>query len=226
MVAHQPMSAVWHAHIVNTNEYVIKSLASHSDEFCASGPARHLWLEWIRRTAGEKGKDGQLLRYKYSVISEVCKAGIFTRSHDCFSPQKIKQYHNQVANSNNILISLDHFDVNNNYQTSCMQLSFTHSHAKFIHLILIRKEVKLLYESLWNWVLSCRSAAYFVTLNVPFMNGSDVIKFLCLTLRFPWSFNACYTVYHKLTVLLVYLYPIFPPISHCAFLQNGLLFLL
>ena len=127
MVAHQPMSAIWHAHTANTNEYV--SLASHSDEFCASGPARHLWLEWIRRIAGEKGKDGQLLRYKYSVISEVCKAGIFTRSHDYFSPQTIKQNHNQVANSNNILVSLDHF-----YQTSCMQLSFTHSDAKFIHL--------------------------------------------------------------------------------------------
>ena len=34
------MSVVWHAHIAITNEYVIKSLASHSDEFCASGPAR------------------------------------------------------------------------------------------------------------------------------------------------------------------------------------------
>ena len=135
------MSAVWHAHIANTNEYVIR-LASHSDEFCASGPARHLWLEWIRRTAGEKGKDGQLLRYKYSVISEVCKAGIFTRSHDYFSPQTIKQNHNQVANSNNILVSLDHFDVNNNYQPSCMQLSFTHSDAKFIHLISYKKGSK------------------------------------------------------------------------------------
>ena len=163
----------------------------------------------------------QLLRYKYSVISEVCKAGIFTRSHDYFSPQTIKQNHNQVANSNNILVSLDHF-----YQTSCMQLSFTHSDAKFIHLISYKKGSKRTV-----WILVKLGA--FVSIGSILLDiKCPLYEWISLSYKVP-AFDtsvpmklACYTVYHKLTVLLVYLYPIFPPIFHCAFLQNGLLFLL
>ena len=60
-----------------------------------------------------------------------------------------------------------------------------------------------LYEWIWHY-------------KVPAFDTSVPMKLACYM----------YTVYHKLrpTVLLVYLYPIFPPIFHCAFLQNGLFF--